>query len=55
VSFSNYFWIPIIGPLVGGVIGVLVYDWFIGDVLHSRATPPPPGRVPEEEAAKASR
>ncbi|MFG2948223.1 MIP/aquaporin family protein [Streptomyces adustus] len=35
-SFSNYFWIPIVGPLVGGVIGVLVYDLFIGDVLHLR-------------------
>ncbi|MGW7254751.1 MIP/aquaporin family protein [Streptomyces sp. NPDC054834] len=35
--FSNYFWIPIVGPLVGGVIGVLVYDLFIGDVLHIRA------------------
>lgn len=35
-SFSWYFWVPIIGPLVGGVIGVIVYDLFIGDVLHSR-------------------
>jgi glycerol uptake facilitator protein len=34
--FSNYFWIPIVGPLVGGVIGVIVYDLFIGDVLHAR-------------------
>lgn len=36
-SFSDYFWIPIVGPLVGGVIGVLVYDLFIGDVLYVRA------------------
>jgi glycerol uptake facilitator protein len=36
LNFSNYFWIPIIGPLIGGVIGVLVYDFFIGDVLHAR-------------------
>ncbi|MFF4836510.1 MIP/aquaporin family protein [Streptomyces sp. NPDC001315] len=36
-AFSNYFWIPIVGPLVGGVIGVLVYDLFIGDILHIRA------------------
>ncbi|WP_328504347.1 aquaporin family protein [Streptomyces sp. NBC_00457] len=36
-SFSGYFWIPIVGPLLGGVIGVLVYDLFIGDVLHLRA------------------
>ncbi|MCW7942724.1 MIP family channel protein [Streptomyces hygroscopicus] len=36
-SFSDYFWIPIVGPLIGGVIGVLVYDLFIGDVLYVRA------------------
>jgi glycerol uptake facilitator protein len=54
VTFSNYFWIPIIGPLIGGVIGVLVYDWFIGDVLHARAKPPPPGRVSEEDAEEAA-
>lgn len=35
-SFHGYFWIPIVGPLVGGVIGVLVYDLLIGDVLHIR-------------------
>jgi glycerol uptake facilitator protein len=34
--FSDYFWIPIVGPLIGGVIGVLIYDLFIGDVLHAR-------------------
>jgi glycerol uptake facilitator len=36
VAFSDYFWIPIVGPLIGGVIGVVVYDLFIGDVLHAR-------------------
>ena len=35
-SFSNYWWIPIVGPLIGGVIGVVIYDLFIGDVLHAR-------------------
>ncbi|AMW14832.1 aquaporin [Streptomyces qaidamensis] len=47
-AFSAYWWIPIVGPLVGGVIGVLVYDLFIGDVLHARAqqgVPPEPGRT----------
>jgi glycerol uptake facilitator protein len=34
--FSNYWWIPIVGPLVGGIIGVLIYDFFIGDILHAR-------------------
>ena len=34
--FSNYCWIPIVGPLIGGVIGVVIYDLFIGDVLYAR-------------------
>ncbi|MFJ5530090.1 MIP/aquaporin family protein [Streptomyces sp. NPDC093261] len=53
-SFSDYFWIPIVGPLVGAVVGVLVYDLFIGDVLHARlhlARLPEPGRSgPETDA-----
>ncbi|HXZ98724.1 MAG TPA: MIP/aquaporin family protein [Candidatus Binatia bacterium] len=50
-SFSNYFWIPIIGPLFGGICGALAYDFFIGDVLHARkartaaAEPVHPGRA----------
>jgi len=58
--FSNYWWIPIVGPLVGGVIGVLLYDLLIGQVLTARQAPeaaptPEPGRVPgsAEERAKA--
>ncbi|MYR87571.1 MIP family channel protein [Streptomyces sp. SID685] len=50
-SFSGYWWIPIVGPLVGGVIGVLVYDLFIGDVLVARAArdeAPEPGRARPE-------
>ena len=35
-AFSWYFWVPIVGPLIGGIIGVLLYDWFIGDILHAR-------------------
>jgi hypothetical protein len=31
--FSTYFWIPIVASLIGDVIGVSVYDVFIGDVL----------------------
>ncbi|MFF5847144.1 MIP/aquaporin family protein [Streptomyces massasporeus] len=47
-AFSDYWWIPIVGPLIGGVIGVLIYDLFIGDVLHARALQgeePEPGRT----------
>ncbi|HEY1704580.1 MAG TPA: MIP family channel protein [Trebonia sp.] len=35
-AFSWYFWVPIVGPLIGGVIGIIIYDLFIGDVLHAR-------------------
>jgi glycerol uptake facilitator protein len=31
-----YFWIPIVGPLIGGIIGVYVYDFFIKNVLVAR-------------------
>lgn len=27
---NYYFWVPIVGPLIGGPLGALVYDWFIG-------------------------
>ncbi|WP_198285987.1 MIP/aquaporin family protein [Saccharomonospora marina] len=51
--FSNYWWIPIAGPLLGGVLGVIIYDLFVGQVLTAKETAPevepspPPGRVPE--------
>lgn len=42
-AFTAYFWVPIVGPFVGGVIGAYVYDFFIQDVLKSR------GEQPEED------
>ena len=57
-AFSNYFWIPIIGPLIGGVLGIIVYDLFVGDVLHARLKlaqdtegPIPESRLPEDVTA----
>jgi glycerol uptake facilitator protein len=37
--FSGYFWIPIVGPLVGGVIGIVLYTYFIRNVLVARGVP----------------
>lgn len=36
---NGYFWIPIVGPLLGGVLGVLSYDFFIKRVLIARGVP----------------
>jgi glycerol uptake facilitator protein len=54
---SQYWWIPIAGPLVGGVIGVLLYDVFIGHVLAAREAmlkPPEPGLTPEPTTEAAA-
>jgi glycerol uptake facilitator protein len=32
----GYFWVPIVGPLIGGPLAVFVYKWFIGDTLEAR-------------------
>ncbi|MGH7776700.1 MAG: aquaporin, partial [Candidatus Dormibacterales bacterium] len=36
---NGYFWIPIVGPLIGGVLGILTYDFFIKNVLVARGVP----------------
>ncbi|MFG2192010.1 MIP/aquaporin family protein [Streptomyces sp. NPDC048639] len=47
-----YFWIPIVAPLIGGLIGAAVYKFVIGRFL---VEPPPqePGRVPSPEGEQA--
>lgn len=37
-----YFWIPIVGPLVGAAIGILIYDLLIRNVLIARGVKPDP-------------
>lgn len=51
---NNYFWVPIVGPMIGGALGAFVYDWTIGDVLGARGEPPTEdlevrGRTAKEE------
>ena len=40
-----YFWVPIVGPLLGGAIGAYVYDFFVGNFLPVEE--PEVGRTPE--------
>jgi glycerol uptake facilitator protein len=35
--FNYYFWIPIVAPLAGGVVGGFIFDYTIGKVLAARA------------------
>jgi glycerol uptake facilitator protein len=47
-NIDGYMWIPIVAPIVGGLVGALIYDFFIHNVLVARGpAPPPAGGVPE--------
>src|SRR5207247_8101934 len=35
-SFTSYTWIPIVAPLLGGIVGAFVYDFTIGKVILAR-------------------
>jgi glycerol uptake facilitator protein len=42
-NVNTYFWIPIVGPLIGGPIGAYIYDLLVRDTLLARGEEPPPG------------
>jgi len=42
-NVNTFFWIPIVGPLVGGVVGAYLYDYVIRDTLIARGEMPEPG------------
>jgi glycerol uptake facilitator protein len=55
---TQYWWIPIVGPLAGAVSGIFLYDFFIGHVLDARATmllTPEPGLAPPPTTDASSR
>jgi glycerol uptake facilitator protein len=50
---NTYFWVPIVGPLIGAALAAPVWDYGIRDILAARkaaAEPPEGGRVPEARA-----
>lgn len=44
-NVNAYFWIPIIGPLVGAAVGSVIYDVLIRGVLIARGAKPDPEMV----------
>ncbi|AXQ58613.1 MIP/aquaporin family protein [Streptomyces koyangensis] len=44
-----YFWVPILGPLVGGLLGAGLYQFFVGRLLPTEL-PEPPGRSPRSQS-----
>lgn len=51
---SFYFWVPIVAPLIGGVIGGFLYDQGIGRFLPIADEDTEPGRSGESEEAEES-
>src|SRR5690349_10015760 len=41
-----YFWIPIVAPIIGGVLGAGLYQWLIARFLPAADEPQEPGRIP---------
>ncbi|TNH28670.1 aquaporin family protein [Micromonospora orduensis] len=48
-----YFWVPIVGPLVGGVVGAGLYELIIGRFLPSEDELEPGALATETDAARA--
>ena len=41
-NINTYFWIPILGPIVGVGVGAAIYDFLIRNTLIARGATPDP-------------
>jgi len=48
---TDYFWVPIVGPLIGAALASFFYDAFIRSILIARK-PPEPGIIAEGETVQ---
>jgi glycerol uptake facilitator protein len=46
--FDHYWWIPIVGPLAGGVVGAGIYQLLISPIVHARMMAAEEGSVPTD-------
>lgn len=38
-NLAAYWWVPVLAPVIGGLIGAVFYRFFIGDILKARMKP----------------
>jgi glycerol uptake facilitator protein len=53
-----YFWVPIVAPIIGGIIGILLYQYLVGMFMPEPGEPQEAGRIATDETvaeANASR
>lgn len=44
---NSWWWVPIVGPCAGAVLGAWVYDVLVGKRIPAKPSDVPPGRLPE--------